>query len=63
MVSINIEIMKVMFTFDDFYDRTGDIKYQHEETQAMQTMKLGTGLKTMGTGSHVDENITRHDRK
>lgn len=59
----NSHIVKVIFTFADLYDRTGDEKYWEAATNVMQTRKSGTGLEGVGVGPYIDEYITRYKRE
>ena len=59
----NSHIVKVIFTFADFYDRTGDVKYWQAATNVMKTRKSGVALEGVGVGTFIDEYVMEYARE
>lgn len=59
----NSHIVKVIFTFADFYDLTGDVKYWQAAMDVMQTRKAGTALEGTGVGTFIDEYVQKYARE
>lgn len=59
----NSHIVKVIFTFADFYDMTGDMQYWQAAMDVMQTRKAGTALEGTGVGTFIDEYVQKYARE
>jgi len=62
-VATDSHIVKVIFTFADFYDKTGDMKYWQAAMDVMRTRKAGTALEGTGVGTFIDDYVQKYARE